>query len=57
MWLPPFRKLRKSAEIAANERFLFCAGPALHLPLGGNGIGDPVKPLENTSVTGRRCAV
>ena len=35
----------KRAEVTANQRFLFCARPALHLLLGGDGVGNPIKPL------------
>src|SRR5437763_10038990 len=46
-WPPSRRKPSKRVEITANERFLFfCTRPALHLPLGGNGVGNPVKPLR-----------
>jgi hypothetical protein len=36
----------KRAEITANQRFLFCTRPALDLPLGCDGIGNPLKPLR-----------
>src|SRR5262245_51565299 len=39
------RQPMKRAEITANQRFLFCTRPALHLPLGCDGVGDPLKPL------------
>ena len=45
-WPSALRKSRKRGEVTANECFLFCTRPALHLPLGGDGVDNPVEPLR-----------
>src|SRR5215470_11272421 len=44
MWSPPFRKLRQTCKVSADQRFLLCARPALDLSLGRNRVGDPLEP-------------
>ena len=46
----PLGKFSQLIEIAANQGFLFRAGPALHLPFGCNCVGDLVEPLGKDHV-------